>query len=210
MAKQREQLELQINRYLDGELTSEEVLALQREMLRDQEARELAESLSQADAALADVLQADLPVAEPAFDPLALTEQHAQARCSGSRRAWWMIPAALAACLVASFILPAFQVPDGGTTGGYRAGANLTDLPAFESPDLLPASSSTAHEVQGIDHGIRRASAGEGPRQVNRRVDRDLIGIVGDDGEIYWIEIDRTRTVRTKSTRSDSLVRGGL
>jgi hypothetical protein len=32
--------------------------------------------------------------------------------------------------------------------------------------------------------------------RVRRHTGRDVLGVVGDDGNIYWIEVDRTRTVR--------------
>jgi len=30
---------------------------------------------------------------------------------------------------------------------------------------------------------------------IHRNTDREIIGVVGDDGNLYWIEVERTRTV---------------
>ncbi|MGI0149747.1 MAG: hypothetical protein ACREDF_09495, partial [Thermoplasmata archaeon] len=42
-----------------------------------------------------------------------------------------------------------------------------------------------------------------------RSTGRDLLGIVGDDGNVYFIEVDRTRTVRLPSggTTANELMR---
>ncbi len=34
------------------------------------------------------------------------------------------------------------------------------------------------------------------PMRVQRDRGRETIGVLGEDGNIYWIEVDRTRTVR--------------
>ena len=36
------------------------------------------------------------------------------------------------------------------------------------------------------------------PRQrIDRNTAREVFGIIGDNGELYWIEVDRIRTIRT-------------
>jgi hypothetical protein len=37
---------------------------------------------------------------------------------------------------------------------------------------------------------------------VQRATGRDLVGVVGEDGNVYWIEVERTRTVRLPHGKS--------
>ena len=199
MWSDQEQLERLITRHLDGQLTADEELAFQRALLRDPAARALMDEYRELDeaaaTALANVLPADAGSDLP-FDPVELAQQHRPTARHRHhyRRAWWLVPGALAACLAGLVLLyppdaaldqqPAQPVP------AWQVAENVAPVEATPGLTQLPS------DYRNTDPGVRQASTAGAPRRVLRDTDREWIGIEGDDGNLYWIEVDRTRTLR--------------
>jgi hypothetical protein len=53
------------------------------------------------------------------------------------------------------------------------------------------------YQPDGLSH---HAGYERGPEKIHRDTGREVIGVVGDDGNIYWIEIDRIRTLKQPGT----------
>jgi len=116
--------------------------------------------------------------------PVAPTTLRARAH-----RGWLMIPGAIAAALLAMVI------PEPGFQSESRR------PPAIAGSELY--SPAPVSQWNGSDL-VRPVS--DVPR-IRSRTGRDVIGVVGDDGNLYWIEVERTRTVRwpaTGATRFDA------
>lgn len=92
-----------------------------------------------------------------------------------------MIPGAIAAALLATVIPQPVSMP---THDPYRQSMTQTAPPIVNSK----------HDWSATGAGLMRP-VGTAPRTRSDR-GRELIGVVGDDGNLYWIEVERTRTIR--------------
>lgn len=177
-------LEKLVSRHLDGRLSADEELSLQREILRNPAAREFLEDSRRTDelaaAGIAEILRST-ECSERIFQPIAKCDP---VRIRSYSRAWWLVPAALAAALGLAVLMdgPWSQVRPVG-----RPGTVITERPP-----------------ESIEQGLRQASTGRstdtvrmpgGPRDIRRDTVRDVLGVMGEDGQIYWFEVDRTRTL---------------
>lgn len=178
-------LELDIVRQLDGVLGPDEELALKRELIRNPSARRMAEDYEQVDRLSRQALDAVLGGESGRFDVFQLTDigPRRRARRSPYSMAWWMLPAAIAAAV--AFAAVSREV---ATTGPTKLA---------ERPSLSLGSSSVLPENQLTRDSVRPASTSlkEPARQLIRDVDRELLGVIGEDGNIYWLEVDRMRTI---------------
>ncbi len=43
---------------------------------------------------------------------------------------------------------------------------------------------------------MRSVGSHAGETRIRRVTGREVLGVVGEDGNIYWIEVDRIRTIR--------------
>jgi hypothetical protein len=168
--------EVLMTRRLDDALSDEEALALDRELLRNPALRETFEVYARNDALTTEVLRREFDSGCGRVDIAAITQPPTVRRFARPHRGWLLIPGAIAAALLAMVVpMPRFL---------------HTERPAVVNHTLSPAP---------FEHGIRPVSAQDGLyRNVNttkRNTGRDVIGVIGEDGNIYWIEVDRTRTV---------------
>lgn len=188
MSEINEHLERLIVRQLDGELSADEQLALQKELIKNPAARQLADEYARTDLLAGAVLQDALfrsrsVVLQPMTTVQATRQRH-------WTRAWIFIPGAIAAALLAMII------PFPGVTPVQDAQVQLADR-SLEKPK----AGQSGHIPQiGPVHpdGVMRTVSDSpwlAPR-TRRDTGRELIGVQGDDGNIYWLEISRTRTVR--------------
>lgn len=95
--------------------------------------------------------------------------------------AWWLVPGAIAAALLATVVpYPSMQP------------VRQTQMPVVSTLPFGPADGSLSWNgpKQEVLQPARTMPA------VHRNTGRDLIGVVGDDGNLYWIEVQRTRTVK--------------
>jgi anti-sigma factor RsiW len=170
-------LESRIVRSLDGELTDDQRLELDRELIRNPEAHRLRDEYAAVDrltsAALACYVESPVPLP-------ALSEQAA-----GQKRTWskWnrgllAVSGAIAAAILA-MVVPA---------------------PVRDDQPLRPFAENRDSVMGGPSSVVRPVSTATPVLQ--RATGRDLMGVVGEDGNIYWIEVERTRTIRLPNGRS--------
>ena len=181
MSDVNEHLERLMVRSLDGALTQGEELELNRELIRNPEARRLMAAYRTVDelsiAALDEVAAGETPV----FDARTWTRAGSSKRRTRQGRTWfWLAPGAIAAALLA------MVVPRPMPTSVQR-------------PPIVPAPSAPTFNgvvgppftggQQDVMRSVRSTPA------IHRNTGREIIGVVGDDGNLYWIEVERTRTV---------------
>ena len=107
---------------------------------------------------------------------------------------WMLIPGAIAAAILATVIpRPTFTDQSGAVTDATNG--QTTMLPSV-MPTVMP---SVARDGRGGSSDLMRPVS-VAP-SVRRRTGRDLIGVVGDDGNLYWIEVERTRTIKLPRRR---------
>ncbi len=189
-AYKRDNIENLITRKLDGILSAEEDLELNRAMIRDPDSHTMCEETTRVDGLAAAALECALGQSnrELGFDPMELTNRHDQLRRSPWRRAWWLLPSSIAAGLA---ILVSIA-PTLDTTAPLLAELDGATPNVYVAPTPAPPP---------LVRGSRQASHGPAVPRVHRDTVRDLIGVMGKDGNIYLIEVDRTRTIRRPDAR---------
>jgi hypothetical protein len=202
-----------INRGLDAALTEDEQLELNRAMLRDPELRRTHDELASIDALAGEALRSSMGEPALGFDPMALTEAPQQTRRSVlHHRAWWLMPAAAAAMLVMTFIPQgADPVRQPGPPMVVDASPPSTDSLGGLEP--FPGTQRPVYRVgSGDTNGAFAAPAADfGPRSIQRITDRDMLGVMGDSGNVYFFEVDRTRTLsRPKKAAGGELTVGEM
>jgi hypothetical protein len=180
-----------ISRHLDGELSEGEELLLNRELIRDPDARRRLEEYERIDAMAAEALDRAVPGRESSFDMGTLVTDRRPRRKARYHRGWWLVPGAVAAALLAVMVNRA-TLP--GVGDQHAAG------PAYEQPASVPVVTPGPTAPNDL---MRNVVADPVPRrQIKRDITRDYLGIVGEDGRIYWIEVDRTRTINLPNAAS--------
>lgn len=180
MSEISEHLERLINRSLDGDLDDDARLELNRELIRNPAARAMLSEYQAIDRGASTALSRAF--GDTAVTPsLPVEARSTQALRYSHRRhiVRWLIPGAIAAALLATVIpYPSLVAPN-------RPGDSFVALPNGHAPTLTQPS-----EVP-----IRTVSTASGVPTVHRDRGRDIIGVMGDDGNLYWIEVEKTRTV---------------
>ena len=171
-----------IVRQLDGELPEDKQLALNRELMRDPEARRLMEDYRRIDALSSEALERAMGKGEVEFDPVALTASRNRGRALRIHRGWWLVSGAVAAALLALII------PRSTMDWGEGAKQTVVHTTAPDAPPIVredPLFDRRYAPMRTVGSGA--------PARLRRDTGREVIGVLGDDGNIYWIEIDRTR-----------------
>ncbi|MCH7814036.1 MAG: hypothetical protein IID40_08450 [Planctomycetes bacterium] len=183
-------IEQLIVRRLDGELTDDERLELDRALMRDPQARRLLQESERIDALAAAALTAVVE-REGQDDTGGLSYVVPAAARPSYSRVWWAMPAAVAAALALGAIL----LPQRTETPDFVQVDPITIQPSEieHRPRTLPVNH---------DAGLRQASY-RSPG-VERAVQQNLLYVVGDDGRIYVIDQQRIRTTR-QPTRGTNL-----
>lgn len=179
MQKDLNNIELLINRGLDAEISPDIEHELNRTLIREPEMMRLREDYQRVDALAASALGTIRSGAE--IDLAAVFEAAPVAKRTarmGGRRGWLMIPGAIAAALLAMVI------PD----ADYH-GQSTTPL-VSDGSDLFPVAPGSVWGGSELTRPVSMA-----PR-IRSQTGRDVIGVVGDDGNLYWIEVEKKRTVR--------------
>jgi hypothetical protein len=191
MERAGKDIERLISRHLDGALTEDEELELSRELIRNPEARRVMEESRRIDALAGAALDRAVPNREISFDPSTLITDRAPRCRQHYNRGWWLIPGALAAALLAVVVNRA-TLPD-------ASGPQVV-----ERPDRHPIAAQVVGPQTGGANGVMQ-QVGATPvprRQIKRDIAREVYGILGEDGRIYWIEVDRRRTIRRPNAES--------
>lgn len=200
-----EQLERLIVRSIDGELSEEEQLSLDRELIRNPEARRLMDEYRSMDVACSSALDQWLDVRcleggtanqtqRANQTPLLRTRRavttggilRPAARPEVStRRSWaWLVPGAIAAALLAMIVpKPSFD-----------SGSPTAIVDTLSPGQVLPMSNQRLHQGSAM-HPVNGTPGDWTGPTLRRATGREYIGIVGDDGNLYWIEVERTRTL---------------
>lgn len=181
MSDVNEHLERLMVRSLDGALREDDELALNRELIRNPEARRLMAAYRTVDELSVATLDEVTAGETPMFDAKSWARADSSRRLARQRRTWfWLVSGAIAAALLAMVVPrplptsvqrpPLVRAPSAPTFNGVM-GSPLTD----GQQDLMRSVRSTP--------------------AIHRNTGREIIGVVGDDGNLYWIEVERTRTV---------------
>jgi len=185
MDDNKDNCELLINRLLDAELSADAEHELNRTLIREPELMRLREEFQRIDSlageALGTIRSGDVDLgAIFAADraPIRITNR--------MRRSWIMIPGAIAAALLA-MVIPA---PD------FRGQPTTTPI-VVNGRDLYPVDPNGVWNGEQFNAPVSTAA----PR-VRSHTGRDVIGVVGDDGNLYWIEVEKKRTVRWPAGRA--------
>jgi len=177
-------IERLIVRKLDGEISEDEELRLNRELIRDPEARRLMEEYERIDrlaAAALDEAFGGQTFSAPAT-PIRAPQRSSAGR--GYHRGWWLVPGAVAAALLAVMVARFSPSVSDENQLAHRRPPQSRRIPEFG---------------QGHPGGLQQ-NVNMGRDSVKRDTGREVIGVIGDDGNIYWIEIDRTRTFKRPSS----------
>lgn len=187
-------IEDQILKSLDGTLDDQALLDLQRTVMRDPQARRLMDEHQRIDALAGEVIRAAVDDQPLSFDPMALTQAAPTPPIARHHWSWWMIPAAMAAAIAIVLMIPEVNLtsaPQGQLAD--RAASNI------DSP--LPQTRNVGGDRRPMDYG-GVIPVSTRPNRVRRQTLRDYTGVIGADGRLYLIEVDRTRTLRRTSGRA--------
>lgn len=191
MDGEQKDIELLISRHLDGELSEDEELELNRRLIRHPEARRLLEACQRVDSLAAAALDRTVPDRAGSFDPAKLIAERRPARKARDYRGWLLVPGAIAAALLAVVVNQA-TLRD-GSDPRVAGNGQVHSVPA----------AGVRPKWEGHDDMMRHAVSEPVPRrQIKRDTARDVYGILGEDGRIYWIEVDRTRTLNRPNAES--------
>ena len=198
MSETSKDIEKLIVRQLDSELSEDEQLELNRELIRDPEAQQLRRDYQRIDSLAADALGQALGKGDVGFDPAALVTNRGARRTFPIHRGWWLVSGAVAAALLALVIPQSTIDPMDGTAPPIVQSRPSTAQPIIE-PDPL----------SGGRYAPMRTVGSSFPTRIRRDTEREVMGVVDDDGNIYWIEIDRTRTFKRPIRQSERQGIGG-
>jgi len=181
-------IERLITRKLDGELAPEEELELSRIILRDPEAHKLLCRSERIDQVACEALRCAAVGSAPAFD--AATLRLVRRERTSHHWGWWLVPAAVAAGLMLMVLFKPVWIAQPGDGVALQRASQVPSATTLRAGLMQALSNSTP---------IEATQASGGPRRIRRNVDHDLLGVVGEDGRIYWIEVDRMRTIKEPS-----------
>ncbi len=175
-------IERLIVRQLDGEITEAEQLELNRELLRNPGAHRLWEEYRTLDATAGEVLQDLLGDRHTSFDPTTIPAPVTATRPQFVRRHWLLLTGAVAAAILA------LAIPRPVVTTKDRAGSFVESTPA--QPILVNnAQRPRQLNTDGLMRNVSMPS-------VQRETGTDVFGVLDENGNVYWIEVERTRTLR--------------
>lgn len=196
---QDDRLEHIVSRSLDGMLSEDEAVELGRTVLRDPDARRLMEEGQRIDALASAALERAVPDSPPAFDPLAIIGRRPERSGASYHRAWWLLPAAIAAALgTVFFVQPPTKNAINVPVADARRDTSVSPAQQRGNPSPVLTGDSPYQLINSA------------PRRTQRMTDRELLGVIGEDGNIYWIEIDRTRTIKSLKSSGVKLISGDL
>lgn len=190
MSEPQEHIEKLIARKLDGMLTEDEALELDRILIRSPEARQMYEEYRRIDDLAAQSLASLFPEGEMAdiggVPSIPWPADEPARRPRSYHKVWWTLTGLAAACLAALLYLN--PSPPGPTNGKSNTGNLVANThPATGGAGLGGAKTGFEQRAPVVPVGF---SGGV----TDRHVDREWIGVRGNDGNIYWLEVTRTRT----------------
>lgn len=190
MTDRDKDIERLIVRWLDQELSEEEKLQLDRELIRNPEAHRLMEEYQRIDELAATAIGHALGKDRMPLDLDTLPARANPTPLRGRHRGWWLIPGAIAAALLA-IVTARFPA----TPPSQPQVAEITRTTPTNVAPALPYAPRSA----GL---MRTIGTNPGENRIRRVTGREVLGVVGEDGNIYWIEVDRIRTITRPSAGS--------
>lgn len=190
MASVDKDIEELIVRSLDETLSEDEELRLNRGLVRSPDAQRMMEQYRRIDELAGEVLHDILDRDDLPIDPELLPNRAAMASVPRRHSGWWLVPGAIAAALLALAVarFPITLSPQSmvvhGPNGSHEAGPVVDHLDAISPKRIQP------------DNIMRNADMGPLAPRIRSEKDREMIGVMGDNGNIYWIEVDRIQTIR--------------
>ncbi len=176
-------IEKLIGRRLDDQLSEDEQLQLDRELIRSPESRRLMERSEQTDHMASSALREALDGGPVAIDLEGLPAQQGPSPARTGTWMWRLIPGAMAAAMLA-LVFSRFPLAPAPSERPRANGHQPIHSVVPDSPYRFGV---------GNDVPMRRVSTRP---SVKRASGRDVLGVIGEDGNIYWIEVDRSRTIR--------------
>ncbi len=186
-------IEWLIVRKLDGELSPEQSLELDRELLKNPNARVLFEEYKQIDALASAAMDDDYASISPRFNSDDLPSQLNMHRWSAHKRYGWLVAGAIAAAVMALVIpIPSLNFDQPQAPKVVQRAQPMTDLPMGVTQPVITQPSRQDGMMRYVDWREPRIQRDNG---------REVIGVIGDDGNFYWIEVNRLRTIRKPKQR---------
>ncbi len=189
MTDWNERIEHLINRKLDGELTEEERLELDRALIRSPAHRRMLEQSQRIDAACPGVLRELVQAGSAEYE---FVEPSPISRPPRFQRAWWLVPAAMAACVGWLVVMEPSDISGTVERSSFPARSFVEQNPLVFPPSTVPGVGSTGY--------LRPVSMRQGITDGRR--DTSVFGVIGDDGNVYLIEVDRLQTYHRPAPRA--------
>ncbi len=186
-------IERLIVRRLDGTISDDENLELNRELIRNPDAHQLMEEYGRIDELASEALHRAVDADRLSFDPLALPERSEARTRVLPRWTWQLATGAIAASLLAVLVA---RIPPSASSTDHSVADRQVVLPI---PTRVSPTPTNSLYPEGL---IRNVGTRVRPK-IRRDTGREVFGVVGDDGNVYWIGVDRTRT--TKVHRSERM-----
>ena len=180
-----------IVRRLDGELAEQDELALDRELIRNPAAREMLDSYERMDQLASGALKSVIGTQQTQIDVQSLPKRAVALHRTSHRWMWQLATGAIAAAILAVFV------------ARFTPGSMPSQTPVVNNlqPRAIPPVITVAPNLPGRENVMR--NVGNTRPKTWRDTGRETFGVVGDDGNLYWIGIDRTRTA--KPNRSERM-----
>lgn len=199
MTNPSEIIELLINRKLDGELSAGQEAELNEALAASPEHRDLFDEMSRVDRMCAEVIRAESRNernGQVIRGPLAIPSRRGRGVVHVAR---WLVPMAAAACVAWMFwIAPASRQPDMGLVTKISPQAPMGEREQVPLNKVEPRSGASPYRTVSDASG-----------RVNGRRDMRAFPVVGDDGNVYLIELDRTKTYRRPAQRPTAVKAAG-
>ena len=201
MKHAEDNMEHLVSRSLDGMLSEEEQLELNRELIRCPEARRLMEASQEVDRLASQALRKSVAQSPFAMDFDALPAQTVQRQPRRAVWVWRLMPGAVAAAIMALVFARGPFGSEAGKTQPIAISPSAKNLIARSPTEQRLPQIVSAPDVRSASDAPMRTVGSNRPA-VKRNVGRDVFGVVGEDGNLYWIEVDRSRTVRKADPQS--------
>ncbi len=186
MIRVPDDIERLIVRRLDRANTDDDELRLNRELIRNPDARRMLEEYEHNDALAAAAFRSTFGQDKLSFDPMALTDLSLPRSKGYGRRGWWMWAGAAIAAMLAIVVA---RVP-------LRMSGTLTESRKGSRPGLVADGRYAPLEQSALSPQSNVFDRRSELPAVKRQTGREVFGVMGDDGNVYWIEVDRTRTLK--------------
>ncbi len=209
MSEKDMDIEALISRTLDGEASDDEQLELNRRLIRDPAAQQDMEDARRVDAMASEAMRSAFSDDQLGFDPDDISAAPTRKRSRHFPRGAWLIPGAIAAAVLAMVIPYPNMQPTSAPSPGSGT-VTFVDGPIESSPSEKPTVIDRPVPLPqvGGDTGVMRNVDWNLPR-TRRTTGREVIGVVGDDGNVYWLEVNRSRVIRQPSPQAERIWNGG-